>query len=76
MSVLFICRGDPMDSAEPPVRMPRPQPTTQLSDTEHEEETGTGGDGNDLFNGQPGESACLPNIKECFLGLVQTSNFS
>ena len=50
MSVLFI-RGDPMDFAEPPVRTPRPQPTTQLSDTEHEEETGTGGDGNDLLNG-------------------------
>ena len=49
MSVLFICRGDPMDFAEPPVRTPRPQPTTQLSDTEHEEETGTGGDGNDKF---------------------------
>lgn len=39
--------GDPMDFAEPPVRTPRPQPTTQLSDTEHEEETGTGGDGED-----------------------------
>ena len=38
-----------MDFAEPAVRMARLQPTTQLSDTEHEEETGTGGDGNDKF---------------------------